>query len=477
MGVELEDSAKKIAAILSDLHTVTMPHTGQIEPGKALFYEGKKLTVVECGRKWGKTEILIYSLYRYALCNPGTFSYYFAPQANQIMDLVWANGRLPYYLPDALQKKYIESINHTDKRINFKNGSFIKCDGSDNYEKARGYSATGLTVYDEAKDHNPKFHDAFEPNLAITDSPLLVVGTPGDGSDPLTRLAETAKILPTGAYYNFPSHMNPHISHDFLKRKEEEYKARGEYEVFQIEYLAMRIKLGTKFIFPMLKKSVVHKYDTIIQFLKDNRRDYDFFVSFDPGSAKCFAVLFGAIHRYEKNIILIDEIYANKFGENSVGKIMPQVIKKIEEINPNLGDWLSVYDNAASWFANEVQNDWAEYKLPLFPCTKDINNKETKLSLIKDILIKELLVMTDRCVKTYWEMENYKTDDNGKIVKENDHLMDALRYLLNLANYYTTDDARPVDLTKKRSGTPYQDFIEDKKGEFYGDIDVGLFDG
>jgi hypothetical protein len=270
--------------------------------------------------------------------------------------------------------------------------------------------------------------------------------------------------------------MNPHISHDFLKRKEDEYEARGEYEVFQIEYLAMRIKLGTKFIFPMLKKSVVHKYDTVVQFLKDNRRDYDFFVSFDPGSAKCFAVLFGAIHRYEKNVILIDEIYANKFGENSVGKIMPQVIKKIEEINPNLGDWLSVYDNAASWFANEVQNDWEEYKLPLFPCTKDINNKENKLSLIKDILIKDLMIMTDRCIKTYWEMENYKTDDNGKIVKENDHLMDALRYLLNLANYYTTEGARPADLTKKRSGTPYQDYIEDKKGEIYGDIDVDLFD-
>lgn len=476
MGVELEDSAKKIAAILSDLHTVSMPHEGQALVGRSIFYEGKKLVVAESGRKFGKSEILIYSLYRYALCNPNTYSYYFAPQANQIMDIVWANGRLPYYLPDALQKKYIESINHTDKRINFKNGSFIKCDGSDNYEKARGYSATGLTVYDEAKDHNPKFHDAFEPNLAITDSPLLVVGTPGDGSDPLTRLAETAKILPTGAYYNFPSHMNPHISHDFLKRKEDEYKARGEYEVFQIEYLAMRIKLGTKFIFPMLKKSIVHKYDTIVQFLKDNRKDYDFFISFDPGSAKCFAVLFGAIHRYEKNVILIDEIYANKFGENSVGKIMPQVIKKIEEINPNLGDWLSVYDNAASWFANEVQNDWTEYKIPLFPCTKDINNKETKLSLIKDILIKDLMVMTDRCIKTYWEMENYKTDDNGKIVKENDHLMDSFRYALNLANYYTTDDARPVDLTKKRSGTPYQDFIEDKKGEFYGDIDVGLFD-
>jgi hypothetical protein len=410
------------------------------------------------------------------MTNPGTFSYYFAPQANQIMDLVWANGRLPYFLPDNLAKKYVESINHTDKRINFKNGSFIKCDGSDNFEKARGYSATGLTVYDEAKDHNPKFHDAFEPNLAITDSPLLVVGTPGDGLDPLTRLAETAKVLDSGAYYNYPSHMNPHISHDFLKRKEEEYRARGEYEIFQIEYLAMRVKLGTKFIFPMLSKSIVRPYDEVKEFLKSNRKDYDFYIGFDPGSSKCFAIGFLAIHRFHKNVIIFDEIYANKFGENSVGKLMPIVIQKLEEMNPNKGDWLSVYDHAAAWFVNEVLNDHKYFDIAIFPCTKDLNNKENKLSLIKDMLIKDLITMTDRCIKTYWEFENYKTNDKGVVVKENDHLLDQFRYVLNLANYYTTEDARPVDFTKKNPvATPYEDYMNDKEGDIYGDIDANLF--
>ena len=62
---------------------------------------------------------------------------------------------------------------------------------------------------------------------------------------------------------------------------------------------------------------------------------------------------------------------------------------------------------------------------------------------------------------------------NGILVH---NCMDALRYLLNLANYYTTEGARPIDLTKSRSGTPYRDFIEDRKGEIYGDIDVDLFD-
>jgi len=471
-------SVKLTADILADLHSVFKPHEGQVLVGRALFYENKKLVINETGRKNGKTELLVYSLYRWAMTNPGSFNYYFAPLAVQIADLVWKNGRLPNFLPEALQKKYIKSINNTEMRIVFKDGSFIKCDGTDSYEKARGYSATGLTVIDEGKDCHPQFFNAFEPNLAITDAPILIVGTPSyDDNNFLTRKAEEAKISPTGAYFNFPSHMNPHISKEYLKRKEQEFKDRGEYDVFEVEYLAKRVKIGSKYIFPMLKKSMVKNHDELISIVESNRRDYDFFMAYDPGSSKCFAVLFMAVHRFDRNIIVLDEIYATKLGENSTRQIVPMSIDKANAINRNRDDWMACYDYAAQWFASEVSFEYPDYPYPLFPCEKDIKNKEAKLSLIKDIMLKGLLTISDRCEKFYWEMDNYKLNDKNIVIKENDHLLDSFRYALNLASYHTIEGAKALDFTQRyKTGTIEQDLHRMKEEDLYGDIDAGLFD-
>lgn len=474
-----EKSLKMTANIVSDLNTIFKPHSGQIPIGKALFGDDKKLIVIECGRKFGKTDLLCYSLYRWAMTNPNSYSYYIAPWAKQIQDLVWANGRMPMFLPDNLMKKYVLSVNNTDKRIVFKNGSFIKCEGSDNYEAGRGFSATGMVAYDEAKDHNPKFHNAFEPNLAITDAPLLVVGTPSYEDDNLlTRLGDLAKITKTGSYNTFPSHTNPFISKEYLARKEQEFRDRGEYDIFELEYLAKRVKIGKKYIFPMLKPSFKKPHEELLNFVTKNRKDYDFYIGYDPGSVKCFAVLFVAIHRFDKHIIVLDEIYATKLGENSTRQIVPVALFKSNEINPNDDDWMDCYDYAAAWFASEVAYEYPDYPHAFFPCEKDVKNKETKLSLIKDAMLAGLITISDRCEKFYWEVDNYKLDDKGKVIKENDHLLDAFRYILNLAAFSTIEGARPVDFSEKyRTGTPVQDRKREQQEAGYGDIDDYIFNG
>ena len=163
--------------------------------------------------------------------------------------------------------------------------------------------------------------------------------------------------------------------------------------------------------------------------------------------------------------------------EMSSKKIFPRAQKIMREIAPNY-QWYQAYDNAATWFANEVQ---AEYNIGLTPCTKDINKKEEKLSVIKDFLLEDLFVMSTRCQGLISEMSTYATDDEGKIPKKNDHAIDAVRYLMNAAYLSTVPKDRHSRPADKREWTHVDylddndilstplDFDEDINNEFYGE--------
>ena len=69
------------------------------------------------------------------------------------------------------------------------------------------------------------------------------------------------------------------------------------------------------------------------------------------------------------------------------------------------------------------------------PTQKHLNKKEHGLSLIKDLLIHDMVVISDRCEDLIKEMEKYAKDDKGMIPKKDDHLIDCFRYLLGAANY------------------------------------------
>jgi hypothetical protein len=475
--------------VLQDLHSVFTPHVGQVEVGKALFYEGKKRIFIECGRKWGKTEMLIYCLYRTCLMSPNMWCYYIAPFKDQIRDLVWSNNRLPFFLPEKMMVKYGITVNNSDFRISFRNGSFIKCDGADNYEKGRGYSATGLAVYDEFKDHNPNFHDGFEPNLGITDAPLIIIGTPPDASEPTFKrwcsIADECRDSAVGFHICMPSMTNPHISREFFARKEEELKAKGEYWKWQKEYLAMRVRAAGLNLFPMLSREKhIKSYKEMIDVIGCFPKQWDFYGAFDPGSAKCFAFICGAINRYSKQIFILDQIYATTLADCRVDNVLPKAIEMMRNIMPHKDSWLCVYDYAATWFMNESQSPRYIDEINLVPCTKDLNKKENKISLLKDILLKpHCFYMSERCVQSegglYWEMERYATDEKGRIPKENDHAIDALRYMMNAANFDKVEFDEPISeqelFPERRGFRLHEDYSMNNTEDIYGDVDRDLF--
>jgi hypothetical protein len=450
--------------------------------GKAFFLKGLKKIFVRCGRKFGKTELACYILYRIAMSSPNQHCYYIAPTYKQARELVWENGRLPNFLKK-LKDKYVESISETDNRITFKNGSFIKIDGSENYEAYRGINPHAI-VYDEFKDFHPKFHEGMEPNLATFEAPIFIFGTPPNTDDhAFVRVEEGFSIDDEGAVFKMPTNTNPHISQKWLDNMEKILTARGEWHVWMREYMAEIVPSGALNIFPMLKcpkaepnggkllgvTEHVRPYDELIERVRRYPKDYTYHAVYDPASTSCFAVLFAVVHKQTKQVLCLKEIYEKDKGHTSSKKIWPRSWAIKESIINRRDWWRDVYDYAAAWFQNEVQNEYGE---GMIMCTKDLKDKEVKLSSIKDFITDNLFLISTECPKLVWEMRNYATDEENKIPKKNDHLIDCVRYLFNDAGLHTRPKHKIVPIEDQRI-VPEDDqpeFQEEMPVDFYPEL-------
>lgn len=436
------------AQIIKDLHTAWMPHEGQIKVGKSLFYEGKQFIFTECGRKWGKTEFVCYALYRLALTTPLASCYFIAPFQKQAKELIWANGRIQHFLPPEIAQHYVNSINNTEMRITFKNGSFIKLDGADNHEAYRGINPHAV-AYDEFKDHDPRFHEGMEPNLAPYRAPCIFIGTPPESDDNhFVTIADSVKDdLEDGAYFNMPSWTNPHIDKKWLKKTKERLMKRGELDVWMREYEAQRVKGGKNAIFPMFDdEKHIFEYKTKLKEIRRSYKDWDFLCSCDPATSSVFGVLFTAIHKYSRKVFHLKELYVDSTRETSARNMWAKIEPVLHEIHPIIEEWTLVYDEAAKWFENEIM-DLTEGDIYFQPTQKKSNKKDDGLSLIKDQMAFGFWFMSNECKKTRWEIVNYIKDEKSRIPKENDHNIDNMRYI-NAANYYTAIPSGKPDETR-----------------------------
>lgn len=403
-----------------------VPHQGQVELGKPLFNQGMDV-FGQCGRNFGKSDFVCYALWRWAFLNPGSENYYFSPYMKQSDEILWESNRIQRFG----HPSWIADLNNSDLRIKLTNGSFIKLDGSDNVDSYRGVKPRGLSVFDEFKDFRPEFYEAYDPNRAAHNSPLVIIGTPPDREGQFLQVAKEYKSDPDKHYYHGPTHVNPHISKEWLDKKKAEYERKEELDVWQREYMAIYTPGGVSKIFPMLDRSVVKPYKQMMFNLRKDMRKLEWYCLADPAAATTFAVLFVALNPYDKHLYILDEIYEQRQSEMTVERIGNRIYETLNQIAPR-AEWWKGYDEAETWFANEMVSRFDDGWMPT---RKSMRKKEEHISLIKDILLNKRVTVSDRCVKLFWEMDNYYKDKNDRIPKKDDHLLDCFRYVLDAANY------------------------------------------
>lgn len=191
------------------------------------------------------------------------------------------------------------------------------------------------------------------------------------------------------------------------------------------------------------------------------------FIIFDPASASTFGVLFVLFNPFTKKIIVCDEIYEKDPKEMTTSRIWARVREKRKALTDlGLREIRYVYDEAATWFRNESLEE--EPTAWLEPTTKSKADKESGLSLFKDIISKGFLQVAAECVCFIKECENYIKDEKGKIPKVGDHLIDCFRYFLDAAGFEFKKETPPKESdpdTQRRYHTPDTDFSNEESLE------------
>jgi len=440
-----KQSSLLLQGTLTGLHW--KPHRGQVRTGIELFYSDTRSFFIQCGRKWGKTDLILYCLWRWAQSYPNSSCYYISPFFKQSKEIIWANRRAQNFGP----REWITSFNNSELRINFKNGSFIKLDGSDNHEAYRGVEPH-ILIMEEYKDHKPEFMEAMRPNLSVYNAPCFFIGTPPEEDDHFFwQEAEEHISNDKKFYYQAPTSENPYIDKQWLEEEKKRLYDRNEGDSYEREYEAKKVKGGASKIFPMLNSAMVLNHDDLIRIIYRDKRKLDWYLCADPAAATCFGVLFAAVNPYTREWFVLDEIYEKSQEDMTVKRIGKKMFKMRDDLFYYRNkQWNQIYDEAETWFNNEIISEFGEN---LHPTHKAKSDKISGLSQIKDIMLGGKLYISDRAKNFYWELDHYRKDKNGKIPKKNDHLIDCFRYILD-ASYY--------DLQEKK------EYVEAKDDDFRG---------
>jgi hypothetical protein len=490
--------------IISDLHShlwtaKRFPHVEQFPVLKAFFGEGKKIIQGQCGRNFGKTEIILYIAWRYGLTHPNSEIYIICPEVKQAKKIYWFKRRIQNYGP----RQYVANLFESKLRVEFTNGSTITLDGCENYDSLRGIKPD-LVIYDEFQHHSHLFdEEVMQPNLASGKVSLVVMGTPPKRKCYYTefRAAVLEKVKeghPAYFYVELPTSANPVNSPDWLAEKKADLFRKGKKNVWYREYEGKLVFDTESAIFPMFsRETLCRSRQWLVDEIRTKGRKLKFYALFDPATASTFGALFFAHNPYTSEVYILDEIYEKirPLMRSLVIWERSNAIKESFGVEPEL--WFNIYDEAEAWFENEVAGEMdnevgQEYSLqPTHKLRKnkiDSEDGRPGESLIMSMMLSGKMYINEECTNLCDELENFVKDEKGDYPTDNDHLVDCLFYF-TLSSGYTvkhdrdTEAEKAEEVKKRRRETTDEvlaecqaesDYAEGYEHDYYDDDGAGV---
>jgi hypothetical protein len=427
---------------LRELHYAKRFHEKQMAVIRAIFKDGYKRVFIRKGRKGGGTQTVLYPAARMAMTGPAKGIYIIGPTQKAQAEIIWANRRMHNFIPQSWNPEFRES----EYRVRFPNHSFIKIEGANDPEAARGWEGD-LFIWDELKDHNPKSLENCYPNVAARDGTWIVLGSPPrDRDNHYYKLEQEIRKDPDWFFIHWSCWDNPFLpgGHAWLAKEKAKFYARGDADVWDSEWEAKYVFTGKHKVLPMLDLDKHERpHEVVTAKLDQDKSKLKWVCIVDPGYATCFAVLFLAYNPYTSQVFLLDEIYSTDRSQNGTPTIWP----KIKAMQKGLyeGEWETLYDSAALGFATEVY-DYERRRggrVTLIPTNKSKDDEDSYFRIINSSLsAEERVTISTRCKSLLWEADKYETNEFGKYPDADNHMLDNWRYGYKHLGY-TMDRATP----------------------------------
>ena len=385
-----------------------------------------RFRVICVGRRAGKTTLAIEEMKGRAIYKSSSIAY-IAPTYAQARDIVW----------EALKKELrgaIANINESRLEIKVKTvdgkESLIVLKGWESIESLRG-TAYDMIVIDEVammRNFWAMWQEVIRPTLTDRKGQVMFISTP-KGFNHFYELYNMANTDTDYSAHHFTSYDNPHLDKDEIEKSQKEITETR----FAQEYLAD---------FRKVEGLVYKEFDRTRHLYSELPKDtyYEYLGGVDFG----FNNPAGVPHIYKNpstGTYYVDNEWYQK------GRTENQIADYVLSCKFN-----RVYPDPENPSAIQVM---AQKGINVREVVKNKDSIKNGIDRVRDLFKQNKLFINKRCINLIGELESYCYPDSidGKAesenpIKENDHLLDALRYVIYMEALYrkrvVEEKPRPV---------------------------------
>ena len=309
-------------------------------------------------------------------------------------------------------------------------GEKVYCIGADNVRqvaKIRG-SEIAYVAIDEATDINYEVFEMLKSRLSLPWSTCDATTNPASPNHWFKEFLDSAERGVDIYCQNYSIYDNPFLPYEYVHALEAEYEG-----VWYDRYILGKWTLAEGLIYPNFANALYEK---------DLGDPEDICISLDYGTSNPFAALLWEKHG--DTWYAVNELYYSG-KDTGVQKTDDEYLQMLENFIPKSMDeriQVIVDPSAASFIALLRQSQWLR---PLSANNDVLNGIRKTSTAIERGLIK----VHTRCKAWKKEAQSYiwdTTSTEDRPVKDNDHLMDSMRYFVN-----TKRIVRPTDVMEYKS--------------------------
>lgn len=399
-------------------------HPAQSEIAKSTA----RFRVVNCGRRFGKTTLAVLEMVAKAVYGSDRQICYIAPTYQQARDIAWLElKRICLPIANKINESRLEIIVNTTKG----GTSTIMLRGWESIETLRGQKFHFIVVDEIASMRNwaTNWQEVIRPTLTDFRGEALFISTP-KGFNHFYDLYNQQHKDSDYKSFHFTTYDNPHVPFDEIEKAKKELTE----DRFAQEYMAD---------FRKTEGLVYKEFDRTRHIYTDQVfNPIETLVGLDWGWTNPACVL-KIVKDTDRNYYITDEWY-------KTGQSTPQIIEVAKSFKGN------------KYYPDPAEPDRIEEARKEHLNVREVSkNIPAGISCVQELFKANRLFIHSSCINLISEIETYsypdkKPDHNEAEVpiKENDHAMDAMRYVLYMNEGFGTQGSAHVHYAQSSQPMP-----------------------